>query len=119
MLEGKQADGGADGGADDGAGSISRGAGLRTQEAQTRGAEVAGVEAGAGVFAALQSELFTKCPRMAGPDLREARTVAASSAAMGSEAMERKVLARQRRRNSRNDRYMPGMSVFSFARTRM
>jgi hypothetical protein len=42
MLEGKQADGGAN----DGAGSIFRGAGPRTQEAETRGVEVAGVEAG-------------------------------------------------------------------------
>jgi hypothetical protein len=91
MLEGKQA---ADGVAEDGAGSISRSAGPRTEEAQTRGAEVAGVEAGAGVFSALQIEVFTNCPRMAGPDLREARTVAASSTAVGGEAMSREVLAR-------------------------
>jgi hypothetical protein len=109
MLEGEQADGGAD----DGAGSIFRGAGPRTQEADTRGAEVAGVEAGADVFAALQNELFANCPRMAGPDLREARTAAASSAAVDGEAMERKVPARQRRRNSRNGCYMPRMAVLS------
>jgi hypothetical protein len=111
MLEGKQADGGAD----DGAGSIFRGADPRTQEAEMRGVEVAGVEAGADAFAALQSELFANCPRIDGPDLREARTAAASSAAVGSEAMERKIPARQRRRNSRNGRYMPRIAVLSLS----